>query len=112
MGKYALTIFAGLILISSCNKGNTVHDKSNNLNVTQNTTPTPPKVTRESAIELARQDAIKEGENLELYEIIAIEQTDNWRVVFKIKNKNLNGGGPKYLIDKNTGEIISRQTTQ
>ena len=112
MRKYALIIPVGLILISSCNKEDTVHDKSNNINVQQNTTPTPPTVTRESAIELARRDALKEGEDLELYEIIAIEQTDNWRVVFKIKDKNLNGGGPKYLIDKNTGEIISRQTTQ
>jgi len=73
---------------------------------------TVPAISREAALKIARRDAKKESVPLVGYEVVALEEASAWRVVFRLKDKRLNGGGPKYLINKATGEIVERKYTQ
>jgi Zn-dependent metalloprotease len=73
---------------------------------------TTPAISKEAALEIARRDAKKESVDLGVYEVVALEEVSAWRVVFRLNRKGLNGGGPKYLIDKATGAIVERKYTQ
>jgi hypothetical protein len=73
---------------------------------------TAPVISKEAALEIARREAKKDSERLGDYEPAALEEASAWRVVFKLKDKRLNGGGPKYRINKVTGEIVEKWTTQ
>ena len=37
---------------------------------------------------------------------------DGWHIDYELKNPRLNGGGPHYVIDATTGEIISKKYYQ
>jgi hypothetical protein len=62
-------------------------------------------ISRETAILIAKGDAI-ENYTVSSYEIIADEQPGGWRIIFKLKDPGVTGGGPDYLIDKQTGKIL------
>lgn len=68
-------------------------------------TPCKEAVTKETAILIARGDAV-DNYKLSDYNITVEDQPDAWRVVFKLKDPGMVGGGPDYLIDKKTGKIL------
>ena len=72
----------------------------------------PAKVEREKAIEIAKKDAAKSGVPLDHYDISAFDERQFWHIAFELKNKELAGGGPDYLIDKGTGEIVRKKIYQ
>lgn len=71
-----------------------------------------PAITEEAALEIAKREAKKDSEPLSDYKLVAVEEPTAWRVVFQLKDKRLNGGGPKYRIDKVTGEVVEKKYTQ
>ena len=50
--------------------------------------------------------------DLLLYRISVSLEDDGWRVDYELKDPDLNGGGPHYLIDANSGEIVSKRYDQ
>ena len=62
-------------------------------------------ISKETAVLIAKGDAV-ENYTLSVYDIIAEEKPDGWRIVFKLKDPGVRGGGPDYLIDKKTGKIL------
>jgi len=64
------------------------------------------------AIDISNEDAVKAYQSLESYNVIACELTRVWRVVYELKETGLVGGGPEYLIDKETGNIIDKKYYQ
>lgn len=64
------------------------------------------------AIAVAKNEAVREGERIEQYDINAVEETEAWRIEFGIKDITVRGGGWVYLIDKKTGAVVGRQAYQ
>ncbi len=46
------------------------------------------------------------------YNVKVVVENENYRVSFERKNKNMLGGGVIYLINSNTGQIVSQQRQQ
>ena len=38
-------------------------------------------------------------------------ETDGWHINYELKDSQLNGGGPHYIIDATTGAIVSKTYT-
>jgi hypothetical protein len=102
-----LCLLCGLAMISvSCGVG----DRRNELSANRpQETGTPCKevtIDKETAIRIAKGDAV-DNYKVSIYDIIAEEQSDGWRIVFKLTDPGLRGGGPDYLVDKKTGKILN-----
>ena len=66
----------------------------------------------DEALRIARVDAEKAYRDLSPYRIeISLEQ-DGWHIDYALKNPRLNGGGPHYVIDAQSGAIISKRYEQ
>jgi hypothetical protein len=68
-------------------------------------------MTKDQILEIARQDAMTKYRDLSLYEVTATQIGDSWHVVFTLKDKLADGGGPEYTIDQ-FGKIISKHYYQ
>jgi hypothetical protein len=60
-------------------------------------------ITKEKAIAIAEEHALRSHQSLDGFKGVACELTIFWRIVF-------DGGGPEYVIDKETGLIRRVQT--
>jgi len=65
-------------------------------------------LTCDEALRIARIDAERAYRDLTPYRIRVAQESDGWHVDYELKNPNLNGGGPHYVIDGATGEIRSK----
>lgn len=65
-------------------------------------------VSQEAAISIAKADANQVYRSLEQYNIVTYKEAKMWRVIFELKDPGLDGGGPEYLIDKETGKILHK----
>lgn len=63
------------------------------------------RLSKEEAIKIAERDASQAYKSLDDYQVVACELSSAWRIIFDLKAP-LDGGGPNYVIDKNTGQII------
>ena len=61
------------------------------------------------ALKIAQTDAERVYRDLFLYRISISLEDDGWRVDYELKDPDLNGGGPHYLIDADSGEIVSKR---
>ena len=69
-------------------------------------------ISCDQALRIARTDAETAYRDLSPYRIgIALEQ-DAWQVDYELKDVKLQGGGPHYLIDARTGDILSKRYEQ
>ena len=68
-------------------------------------------MNKDQILEIARQDAMTKYRDLSLYEVTATWTGDSWHVMFTLKDKLADGGGPEYMIDK-FGKIISKDYYQ
>jgi hypothetical protein len=69
-------------------------------------------ITSDQALRIARLDAEKAYRDLSPY-CIRVELGDNgWHIDYELKNKQLNGGGPHYVIDAETGVIRTKRYEQ
>jgi hypothetical protein len=69
-------------------------------------------ISEKDAIQIATKDATKLWTTLDMFEMTVTELPGSWRVEFELRNKRLNGGGPSYVIDKETGKILSKIINQ
>ena len=94
-------ICAGTLLLTSCGGVQEAAHKPSS--------PAPSgeaAINRETAVRIAKEDA-RQAYTLKDYNIGIYEQPKTWRVVFKLRDPGLDGGGPDYLIDKKTGKILN-----
>jgi hypothetical protein len=71
-----------------------------------------PTVSSSQALHIAEADAIKAYRDLSWFRIEVVLEPDGWHVDYQLKNPRLHGGGPHYVIDAQTGEIISKRYEQ
>jgi hypothetical protein len=71
-----------------------------------------PILPRAEILAVARFDAERAYGDLSPYRITLVLEGDGWHVDYDLKNPQMNGGGPHYLIDPHTGAIVSKRYEQ
>ncbi|MGL6097515.1 MAG: hypothetical protein ACRC7O_17170 [Fimbriiglobus sp.] len=76
-------------------------------------TASPPQAIESSqALAVAHADALRAYRDLTPFRIELVLESDGWHVDYRLKNPEAVGGGPFYVIDATTGEIVSRKYYQ
>ena len=73
---------------------------------------TEPRVSSDEALRVARLDAEKVYRDLSPYRVTVVLEADGWHVDDELKNPNVQGGGPHYLVDIASGAILKKRYTQ
>ena len=71
-----------------------------------------PLCSSDQALQRARLDAEKAYGDLTLYRITVVLEADGWHIDYDLKDETLDGGGPHYVIDAASGDIISKRYEQ
>jgi hypothetical protein len=74
--------------------------------------PGNPLLSADAALRLARLDAEQKYRDLTAYRIAIVFEDDHWRIDYEMRDPNVQGGGPHYLIDAVTGAIHSKRYGQ
>ena len=69
-------------------------------------------ISCDQALKIARTDAESAYRDLSMYRIAISLEEQGWLVDYDLKDPNLQGGGPHYVIDAETGEILSKRYEQ
>jgi hypothetical protein len=69
-------------------------------------------VTGAQALAIAQTDAARAYRDLSLYRIQLELEDDGWHVDYDLKDPRLKGGGPHYVIDAQSGAIVSKRYEQ
>ena len=72
----------------------------------------PSGVSCDEALKIARLDAEKAYRELSRFRIELSLEHDGWHIDYALKNPRLNGGGPHYVIDAQTGAILAKRYEQ
>jgi hypothetical protein len=64
------------------------------------------------ALAIAEADAVTMYKDLSIYRIEIRQEDDGWHIEYRIKQPRMAGGGPHYIIDAETGQIISKKYYQ
>jgi len=72
--------------------------------------PLFPPVNQETALKIAQKDAKSSYRDLSVYNIRAKYKEGNWHVDFDLKDPQMPGGGPHYIICGETGIILTQIT--
>ena len=71
-----------------------------------------PRVTADHALRIAQTDAAGAYRDLSIYRIRMALEHDGWHIDYEVKEPGLKGGGPHYVIDADSGAILSRRYEQ
>ncbi len=71
-----------------------------------------PRLSSDQVLRIARLDAEQAYRDLTPYCICITQEPDGWHVDYLLKDQNLNGGGPHYLINPLTGDIVAKKYEQ
>ena len=74
--------------------------------------PPPAVLSSDQALKIARLDAEQAYRDLTRYRISLVLEDDGWHIDYHLKDPELNGGGPHYLIDSSTGAILAKRYEQ
>lgn len=66
------------------------------------------KITIEEALEVARLDAESAYRDLSPYRVDVRLGSAGWHIEYWLKDPGVQGGGPHYIIDAQTGAILSK----
>jgi uncharacterized membrane protein YkoI len=69
-------------------------------------------ISCDQALKIARTDAEHVYRDLTLYRISVSLEDNGWLVDYELKDEQLNGGGPYYVIDAHSGKILSKRYDQ
>ena len=76
------------------------------------TTLAAPTVTSDQALKIAQADGVQAYGNLTRFRVEITLEDDGWHVKHFIQQRNgsrfLTGGGPHYVIDAATGDIVRK----
>ena len=75
-------------------------------------TPNQPAIMCEQALQVARLDAERAYGDLSPFRVTLSLEKDGWHVDYELKDPRSKGGGPHYLIDSETGGILSKRYEQ
>jgi hypothetical protein len=70
------------------------------------------RLAGDQVLAIAQADAARAYRDLSPYRIQLVLENDGWHIDYELKNPRLKGGGPHYIIDANTGEIVSKRYEQ
>jgi len=70
------------------------------------------ELSSDEALRVARIDADRVYRDLSRFAIRIVREDDGWHVDFELKDKTARGGGPHYVIDPESGAIISKRYEQ
>jgi hypothetical protein len=77
--------------------------------MTPTTTPPAATVSADQALLTARLDAERAYRDLGGFRITLSLEPDGWHIDYELKDSNLNGGGPHYVIDSANGTILHKR---
>jgi hypothetical protein len=69
-------------------------------------------IAGDRALAIAQADAAHVYRDLSAFRIQLVLEGDGWHVDYELKDPRLKGGGPRYIIDSHTGEILSKRYEQ
>ena len=69
-------------------------------------------ISCDEALRIARTDAETAYRDLSIYRIAISLEENGWLVDYELKDPELQGGGPHYVIDARTGVILSKRYEQ
>jgi uncharacterized membrane protein YkoI len=69
-------------------------------------------IDRNQALQIAQQNASRAYRDLSVYDVEIKLENDAWHIDYILKDKNLDGGGPHFIISAETGEILSQRFEQ
>jgi uncharacterized membrane protein YkoI len=69
-------------------------------------------VTSDQAVRVSRLDAEIAYRDLTPFFIHVELEDDGWHVDYELKDRRSNGGGPHYVIDAQTGAILTKRYEQ
>lgn len=72
----------------------------------------PTGLTADEALRIAQADAVANYRDLSPYRIRLTLEADGWHIDYELKDPNLKGGGPHYVVDSGTGVIVWRRYDQ
>jgi hypothetical protein len=71
-----------------------------------------PQCSKDQALHAARSDAEQAYGDLSPYRISVVLESDGWHVDYELQDPTLDGGGPHYVIDSRSGQIVSKRYEQ
>ena len=69
-------------------------------------------IAGDRALAIAQADAGRIYRDLSPFRIQLVLEDDGWHVDYELKDARLKGGGPHYIIDAQTGAILSKRYQQ
>lgn len=66
----------------------------------------------DQALAIAQADAKGAYGDLSPYRIQLVLESDGWHVDYELKDRTTKGGGPHYVIDAQSGNILSKRYEQ
>jgi hypothetical protein len=77
-------------------------------NSATNTARSGPAIAGDRALSIARADAQNAYRDLVAFRIQLVLEADGWHIDYELKDPRLKGGGPHYVIDAQSGAIVSK----
>jgi len=74
-------------------------------------TPTS-SVESSQALAIAHADAVRAYRDLSPFRIELVLEPDGWHITYRLRNPDMVGGGPRYVIDASNGAILSKRYDQ
>jgi hypothetical protein len=71
-----------------------------------------PVLSCDQVLKIANVDAEKAYRDLSPFRIEIVLKDDGWHIDYELKDPQLNGGGPHYVIDAATGAIVTKRYEQ
>lgn len=69
-------------------------------------------IAGDKALTIAQADAMRAYRDLSPFRIQLVLEDDGWHIDYELKDSRLKGGGPHYVIDAQTGAILSKRYDQ
>lgn len=73
---------------------------------------TQPILAADQILTFAQSDAVRAYGDLSDYSVRLSLEDDGWHVDYDLRNPRMKGGGPHYVLDPNTGAILSKRYEQ
>src|ERR1700752_2470212 len=71
-----------------------------------------PQLSSDEVLRVARLDAERAYRDLSRFIIRIARESDGWHVDFDLKDATARGGGPHYVIDPDSGDIVTKRYEQ
>ena len=73
---------------------------------------TPPILAADQILTFAQADAVRAYGDLSDYCVRLSLEDDGWHVDYELRDPHMKGGGPHYVLDCSTGEILAKRYDQ